>query len=92
MILRVFRTTIKLGKVDEFRDMLERLSIPMVKTARGMLGYNVGEPLDPTDPSTQSGETEAATGSCPGCVTTEAAYLLSPRPARRGILPQGRTP
>ena len=40
----------------------------------------------------RAGRDRVATGSCPGCVTTEAAYLLSPRPARRGILPQGRTP
>jgi heme-degrading monooxygenase HmoA len=50
MIFRVFRATIKPGKSDEFSDMLERLSIPMVKSAKGMLGYYVGKPLDPTTP------------------------------------------
>lgn len=50
MIFRVFRATIRPGKVDEFRDMLERLSVPMVKAAKGMLGFYVGEPLDPALP------------------------------------------
>ena len=50
MIFRVFRATIRPGKVDEFRDMLERPSVPMVKAAKGMLGYYVGEPLDPAVP------------------------------------------
>ena len=50
MILRVFRANIRPGKSDEFRGMLERLSIPMVKAAKGMLGYYVGEPLDPALP------------------------------------------
>lgn len=50
MIFRVFRATIRPGKVDEFRDLLERLSVPMVKAAKGMLGYYVGEPLDPAVP------------------------------------------
>lgn len=47
MIFRVFRALIKPGKAEEFQDMLERLSIPMVKAARGMLGYYVGRPVDP---------------------------------------------
>jgi quinol monooxygenase YgiN len=50
MILRVFRALIKPGKVDQFRDMLVRLSIPMVTAASGMRGYYVGEPLDPAVP------------------------------------------
>jgi heme-degrading monooxygenase HmoA len=50
MIFRVFRATAKPGKADEFRNMLERLSIPMVKSAKGMLGYYVGEPVDPAVP------------------------------------------
>jgi quinol monooxygenase YgiN len=45
MIFRVFRARIRPGKADQFREMLERLSIPMVKSASGMLGYYVGEPL-----------------------------------------------
>lgn len=47
MIFRVFRALIKPGKAEEFQDMLERLSIPMVKAARGMRGYYVGGPVDP---------------------------------------------
>ena len=47
MIIRVFRATTKPGKAQEFREMLERLSIPMVKAAKGMLGYYVGAPVDP---------------------------------------------
>ena len=35
LALRVFRATIRPGKADEFRDMLERLSIPMVKAETG---------------------------------------------------------
>lgn len=50
MILRVFRATTKPGKANEFRDMLERLSVPMVKAAEGMLGYYVGEPVDSSEP------------------------------------------
>lgn len=50
MILRVFRATAKPGKSEEFRGMLERLSVPMVKAAEGMLGYYVGEPVDPAIP------------------------------------------
>ncbi|MGH7165229.1 MAG: antibiotic biosynthesis monooxygenase family protein, partial [Nitrospiraceae bacterium] len=49
-LFRVFRATIRPAKVDAFRDMLERLSIPMVKAADGMLSYYVGEPLDPAVP------------------------------------------
>jgi len=50
MIFRMFRATIRPGKADEFKEMLQRLSIPMVKAAKGMLGYYVGEPLDPAVP------------------------------------------
>ena len=50
MIFRVFRATIRPGKADEFKEMLQRLSIPMVKAAKGMLGYYFGEPLDPAVP------------------------------------------
>ncbi len=50
MIFRVFRAVVRPGKADEFKAMLERLSIPMVKSAKGMLGYYVGEPLDPAVP------------------------------------------
>ncbi len=60
MILRVFRATTKPGKAAEFREMLERLSVPMVKSAKGMLGYYVGEPIDPAVPEftvTRSGMT-----------------------------------
>jgi len=53
MIFRVFRATIKPGKAEEFRDMLERLSIPMVEFAKGMLGYYVGEPQIPPCPSSR---------------------------------------
>ena len=49
MIFRVFRARIRPGKAGEFEDMLVRLSIPMVKAAKGMLGYYVGRPVDPTD-------------------------------------------
>jgi quinol monooxygenase YgiN len=50
MIFRVFRAVVRPGKADEFKEMLERLSIPMVKAAKGMVGYYVGEPLDPAVP------------------------------------------
>ena len=50
MIFRVFRATTKPGKADEFRGMLERLSVPMVKSAKGMVGYYVGGPVDPAVP------------------------------------------
>ena len=50
MIIRVFRALIRPEKVDQFRDMLVRLSIPMVAAASGMRGYYVGQPLDPAVP------------------------------------------
>ena len=50
MIFRVFRAIAKPGKGDEFRYMLERLSIPMVKSPKGMLAYYVGGPVGPAVP------------------------------------------
>ena len=46
MIIRVFRATIRQGKVAEFKRMVQEQSIPWLTASPGMLGYFAGEPMD----------------------------------------------
>jgi hypothetical protein len=39
MIIRVFRARVCPGKIVAFREKVERLSIPLVRSAGGMIGY-----------------------------------------------------
>jgi hypothetical protein len=45
MIVRIFRARIKSGKLAEWQEKVEKLSIPWLKSQRGMLGYYPGKPL-----------------------------------------------
>ena len=46
MIVRVFRATIREGRVNEFMRMVQEQSIPWLERSDGMLQYIPGEPMD----------------------------------------------
>ena len=47
MIIRIFRAKIKPGKLTEWQDRVEKLSIPWLKSQGGLLKYYPGKPLGP---------------------------------------------
>jgi len=47
VIVRVFRARIKAGKLEEWREKVERVAVPGIRSAPGLLAFFPGEPLDP---------------------------------------------
>lgn len=46
MIIRGFRAKVRPGKQAEFEKKVRDLSIPLVKSQRGMLAYYAGRPME----------------------------------------------
>ena len=47
MIRRIFRVQVQPGQLDAWQDKLEKLSIPWLKSQRGLLAVYPGKPLHP---------------------------------------------
>ncbi|MGV7224973.1 MAG: antibiotic biosynthesis monooxygenase family protein [Nitrospinales bacterium] len=45
MIIIIFRAKIQPGKLTEWQDKVEKLSIPWLKSQHGLLGHYPGKPL-----------------------------------------------
>jgi len=49
MVVRVFRATIRDGKIAEFKRLVQEQSIPWLERSDGMLSYFAGEPMNTDD-------------------------------------------
>jgi heme-degrading monooxygenase HmoA len=45
MVIRVFRAHVQPGRQADFETMARRLSVPLVRKQKGLLGFYAGRPL-----------------------------------------------